>query len=360
MIITGDIAVPAEEHVATLKTSLEKCSLNLDENQHLLCNFEGLIYQTEKTFDEPVLYNHPNVIRSLFSSNSLIAALANNHILDLPGEFDKTLKVFKENDVLYLGAGKTIQEATEPIKVVENGVEVFVLNACWSFLLYNQKNPSKGVYVAEIQEKLLIHAVACLKKENENAKIIVFLHWNFDLETLPFPMHRRFAKALIDAGANVVAGAHSHCVQGGEKYNDGYIVYGLGNFFIPNNIFAGGKIAYPEWTSPELVLDWNPLTNEMKCHWFEYRKHNDKDQLEFIAADNFETSERLQSFSPYQNMDDNAYWEYFKQYRRKSFLIPVFKDYKEYRINKVKVMFLKYRAGFARLLAKKNVIKWQR
>lgn len=54
-------------------------------------------------------------------------------------------------------------------------------------------------------------------------------------------MHRLFAKALIDAVANVVAGAHSHCVQGGEKYKDGYIVYGLGNFFLPHNFFQMGK-----------------------------------------------------------------------------------------------------------------------
>ncbi|MBK8078814.1 MAG: CapA family protein [Saprospiraceae bacterium] len=37
-------------------------------------------------------------------------------------------------------------------------------------------------------------------------------------------------KGFDDEGVNFIVGCHSHCVQGGEKYKDGYIVYGLGNF----------------------------------------------------------------------------------------------------------------------------------
>ena len=38
-------------------------------------------------------------------------------------------------------------------------------------------------------------------------------------------------KEYIDAGADVVVGAHSHCVQGMEYYDGKPIVYSLGNYW---------------------------------------------------------------------------------------------------------------------------------
>ncbi len=38
------------------------------------------------------------------------------------------------------------------------------------------------------------------------------------------------AHSAIDAGASVVLGTHAHLIQGIERYKDGIICYGLGNF----------------------------------------------------------------------------------------------------------------------------------
>ena len=42
-----------------------------------------------------------------------------------------------------------------------------------------------------------------------------------------------FAHAVIDAGADIVHGHHSHIPQGYERYNGGFICYGLGNLLVP-------------------------------------------------------------------------------------------------------------------------------
>lgn len=358
MILTGDLAVPSQNHSRQLEQVFEKYS-TIFQNKILICNFEGLINEQQFKLNEPILYNHPSVIESLVKRGPVVAALANNHIIDLPGQFDNTIKSFKYNKIFFAGAGRSRSEAEMPVIFNEDGKEIILLNACWDFLLYNHKNPTMGLYVAEIKEDKLINSVTNLRKERNNAAIIVFLHWNFDLETLPFPMHRQFARSLIDAGANIVVGSHSHCVQGGEKYNDGYIIYGLGNFFIPNNVFANGKLSFPSQANLELVFEYDISNNKSICHWFEYQKMGLNHSLNYLESSDFETSERLKLVTPYQGMNEKEYIKYFKTYRRKKFLIPVFENYRKIKLNSLYTYGLSKRARFARFLAKKGIIKWQ-
>ena len=51
------------------------------------------------------------------------------------------------------------------------------------------------------------------------------------MEDCPFPSPflRAYYRQLIDAGANVVHGHHSHIAQGWEEYGGGVVFYGLGN-----------------------------------------------------------------------------------------------------------------------------------
>jgi poly-gamma-glutamate synthesis protein (capsule biosynthesis protein) len=128
---------------------------------------------------------------------------------------------------------------------------------------------------------------------------------------------------------------------------------------MPHDIFAQGKIAYPEFSNTELVLEWNSSTNTAKCHWFEYQYDGSFHVLNHTGSDNFESSERLAEYSPFQNMDEDQYYAYFKQNRRKKKLIPVYRNYENKLTNWCFTVFLKNRARIARLLAQNNFIKWQ-
>lgn len=358
MIIAGDIASPDEDLTRNLESVFES-NQEIFRNNIFLFNLEGLITgEVSPQSNTPILFNEPGLISMLkVKTAGPVAALANNHTLDLPEFFPFTKKLLENEGVSFAGVGKTKREAQLPAIFRENGREIVFLNYCWDFLLYHQKNPSKNVYVSEIEEKRILDNVENLRKERPDAAIVIYFHWSIDLENLPYPLYRQFARELIDSGVNLVAGCHSHCVQGGEAYKDGYIVYGLGNFFIPWNIYAGGKLSFPHFSKVTMTLEWDPRTNDATCHWFEYQEKSKT--LKFTGSEKFEESQRLKNYTPYSGLSHESYISYFKKNRRKKILIPVFTDYRRKFYNRWLTFLIKTRARTARILAKFNFIKWQ-
>lgn len=358
MIIAGDIASPNAELSKNLKEVFEEHS-NIFAGKNFLFNLEGAISNEDLTQSPtPVLYNHSSIFDSFGSFNKVVACLSNNHLLDLPANFDNTISQLQKNNIAYTGAGKSFEEAYQPAIIEENGKPVFIFNECWEFLLYHQQNPSDGIYLAELKFKQLIELVKECRNKNTGSIIFVYVHWGLDLEVLPFPMYRKFAKKLIDAGANSVLGCHSHCVQGGEKYKDGYIIYSLGNYFLPNHIFANGKLFFPPFAAIELVLEYNANTGKALCHWFEYKETNGAHKIVLIESASFESSNMMKTYSLSYEMEDQKYDSYFKKRRRKHFMIPIFKEYENDFMLALSTGFLKKRARIARMMAKFNLIKW--
>lgn len=359
MIFLGDIAVPSVELCSHLDAILLQ-HRSVFGGQRIVANLEGLVSSIDHSrADTPVLFNHPAIIPVLQKHNASALMLANNHTLDLPQQFDATLTQLKAHNISFTGAGRSPNEADSPANFTDEGRDIWVFNYCWNFLFYHQSNPSQGVFLSDMNEAKIIETIRCHKIKYPSCSIVIYLHWSFDLEILPFPMNRQFAKELIDVGANVVVGCHSHCVQGGEKHNDGFIVYGLGNFFLPHNIFANGKLSFPKWASPQLAFEWNPATNLAQCHWFNYEFDGGHHHLQFVSTESFDTSITLKKHSPYQNLSANEYLTLFKSKRRKKVLIPVFKDFRNENSNAIKLGLLKSRARLARFMAKLKVIQWQ-
>ncbi len=359
MIIVGDISSPTPQISSELEMVFFE-NKAIFGKQSFVCNLEGVICDEPlPRINRPFLFNHSSVVSVLKSVNTRVVALANNHVLDLPQNFSNTIRTLSAVNVLYTGASESYSETEKPAIFIEDGRKVFLFNYCWEFLLYHQKNPSNCVHIATISEQKLIDAIISLRQEDRDSAIVVYFHWSFDLETLPFPMYRQFSRALIDSGANLVVGSHSHCVQGGEKYKNGYIVYGLGNFFLPYNTFAGSYLTFPDFARVELAFEWDVTTNLATCHWFEYKNDGDSHKLIHILSEKFEESTMLSEYSPYVKMGDSEYYDYFRKHRRKKFLIPVFKDYEERTLNSLYTVWLKLRARFARKMAKLRIINWQ-
>ena len=79
-----------------------------------------------------------------------------------------------------------------------------------------------------------LSAIAQLK--NDGAEyIICMFHWGQELYYEPSTSQKELARACIDAGADLIYGSHSHCLQPIEEYGDGLIFYSVGNWTFGGN-----------------------------------------------------------------------------------------------------------------------------
>jgi poly-gamma-glutamate capsule biosynthesis protein CapA/YwtB (metallophosphatase superfamily) len=203
----------------------------------VICNLEApLTDLPAKTFadkNEPFYFQVPaHYVESLKQGGFTSVCLANNHMKDCGVEgIADTLKNLDKAGLGHLGAGQDSRAARKPLLTWRNGVKIALLN-------YDLVPPSsvwagaKRPGTAHTNLKGMIADIANAKKIASS--VVVILHWGREIyrETnIRPPMDRRkLAHALVDAGASAVLGAHSHAVESVEKYKDGVIFYGLGNF----------------------------------------------------------------------------------------------------------------------------------
>src|SRR5690606_25004266 len=126
----------------------------------------------------------------------------------------------------------------------------------------------KSEGVASLESTRLLQQVKDEKQRGR--KVVVYLHWDYELEVYPQPTHRYLAKQLIDHGADLIVGCHSHCLQGFEKYKNKYIFYGLGNSVFDEGYYFNGKLKFPEFCKVGLAVKWEVTTDEIlvsKTHY---------------------------------------------------------------------------------------------
>ncbi|WP_292729699.1 CapA family protein [Methanoculleus sp.] len=159
-----------------------------------------------------------------------ILSVANNHTLDRGREgFEKTLEGLETRGIAYIGGARG-DDPPGGLVVERNGIRL-------GFLGYTSgrfRSPP-GVTVSKLKRKAIINDIRALKDRCDH--IVVSLHWGIENTYYPSPGQVRLAHALIDAGAALVLGHHSHTIQGLERYNNGLIAYSLGNFQFDTEIF---------------------------------------------------------------------------------------------------------------------------
>ena len=319
MLILGDLACPNEEYSNKLKNDIKQCKIF--ENQVVLCNLEGMICDTEP-YKEEKLFNHSSTLDA-FKNNKTIFSLANNHTYDYPELIDATQKML--NTQKMHSNGIIENNRIIPTEFCENEKKYAVFTHCWK--IYTKTNPNliNEKKVIDCSYFKFVKEVSEYIEKHKDVRVICYFHWNYDLESLPFIVHRKLARNLIDIGAYAVIGNHSHVPQGGEIYKEKVIVYGLGNFFIPSNYFFNRKLCYPEESRKMMILELDDNIDKVVCHWFWTNKNNKC--LEHICSESFENGKYITEYSPYRKMNDKEYEQYFRKNRKKRFLVPVFKKY---------------------------------
>lgn len=249
MVVCGDWA-PTEGHISSIRQSavgLYGDLLPILQQADLsVVNLETVLVEDGKPIvkDGNSLKAPPDMVNGLKAVPFDVVCLANNHIMDY-GEtgLRATLNTLQANQLSVIGAGLNLSDAEKPFKTQVKGVRVTILNAA-----EGEEGVSTGAAgVAPLNIARLSKQIADLRTESD--VIVVIAHGGREHIPFPPPYIQEAYRALIDAGADVVAAHHPHAAQGVERYKQGFIAYSLGNF-----AFLYGRSASYLWSKLGYML----------------------------------------------------------------------------------------------------------
>lgn len=158
-----------------------------------------------------------------------VVTLANNHFLDYGIEgVEHTISSCIENGILYVGGGRDLEERSKILYLEKGDEKIAILNYCESEFSVQSLFGSNPINPIQVFYDI--------KKAKKNGgRIIIITHGGHEGYNLPSPRMKQLYRYFIDLGADVVCNHHQHCYSGFEVYNDGYIFYGLGNFYFDDH-----------------------------------------------------------------------------------------------------------------------------
>ncbi len=180
-----------------------------------IINLESVLADEGYAAGKLFTFRGPTAYTQIMTSSSVEAVtLANNHTEDYgQAGYDSTTQALTNAGVWFVEEDKTTLVTTESGLTIGLYADSFYFN------------------IPEIQKNVK-------KLRDQGAEIVICaFHWGTEGSYRPTGDQKMFAKAAIDAGADVVYGHHPHVLQPMEEYNGGYIFYSLGNFSFGGNHF---------------------------------------------------------------------------------------------------------------------------
>ena len=173
---------------------------------------EGTVYHFKSPLD---------FVNILKESSIEGVSISNNHIYDYGQQgYNDTVETLKNNEVEFCGEGHKILIDIKGVK--------------FGFLAYQAWNDTESMR-NKIQED--INSLRA-----EGAKVVIpYFHWGIERDYKPYSVQQNLGRFSIDAGADMVLGAHPHVMQSIEEYKGKLIAYSLGNFSFGGNFNPSDK-----------------------------------------------------------------------------------------------------------------------
>jgi poly-gamma-glutamate synthesis protein (capsule biosynthesis protein) len=182
--------------------------------------------------DKPLcLRGNPLFLEGLKYAGFNVLSLGNNHSFDFGVEGYLDMKEALESSGIHVvGGGRDINDSRRPLIIEKKAIKIL-------FLAYSDKKTggfneacdgTPGV--APLNIEIIKEDI---KKHRDSVNcIIVSLHWGEEFNHYPSPQQVVDARAMIDSGADLILGHHSHVLQGIEEYKSGVIAYNLGSMMM--------------------------------------------------------------------------------------------------------------------------------
>lgn len=239
----GDLLLTAKPNDSNPGRGLEALSDDIKTLFHscdiVFANLECTLSGNNTIPTEPRVVSTQKQIRSLQNTGINVVTMGNNHAFDcLDIGFQKTSAVLKNMGLSWVGAGRNLEEAFEPVIMEIDQVKIAFLGivdiSSGPFRFADES--VSGVAPLDIQKVCDIIRRLTPKVDH----VVVSPHWGRERFRIPSIDQIHQAHAFVDAGASMVLGHHPHVLQGMEIYKKAPIVYSLGNFFANDVYWSDG------------------------------------------------------------------------------------------------------------------------
>ena len=161
-----------------------------------------------------------------------VVKLANNHSFDYGSQsLLDTLDTLDNADIRYFGAGRNLEEAMMPVYMEVDGKIIAFVGASRAEknIMTPQATENEPGILRCYDTELFVETI---KEAKKNADfVLAYVHWGTEYSHQLEDVQLTTGKEYLDAGADVIIGAHSHCLQGMEYYGEKTIIYSLGNYW---------------------------------------------------------------------------------------------------------------------------------
>lgn len=265
-------------------------------------------------------------IKETFSFLPKAVSLANNHIMDFgPQAVAATQLILDNLGIRYFGAGRRRDQFANPLILEVGDCSVGVLGYA-AFDIGAQHGGDSLVGAAPLEVSQIEKDILNLK-DNGIQRIVVYPHWGVEHIRLPTAETVMLAHKIIELGADLIVGNHSHRVQACERYKDKWIFYGLGNFIFEATILNGfyredglptkqSRTVSLEHLKRSLGVEYFPETGAMRSHFFRC----DNGTVCSISGNLEDISDMTADIGRYRKVYRERYMRDITVYRAGSFL----------------------------------------
>ena len=173
----------------------------------------------------------PGNVQYLLEMGTDIVTLANNHVYDYGADgFADTMTTFRDAHIPTIGAGANIAEASRPFYFILNGRKYGFTAATRAEKLIRTPEATEHSSGVLRMYDMTRYLQVIREAEAECDVNIAYVHWGREKSNQVEAGLYENAVAMIEAGVDVVIGAHAHMLQGIDYYKHVPILYNLGNF----------------------------------------------------------------------------------------------------------------------------------
>lgn len=224
-----------------------------------------------------------------------IVNIANNHMLDMGTQgLSDTMDFWHAQPVLLLGAYYDEADAAELRTITtKEGIEIGLLSYTYGTNGIVKK-ASSPIDIPYIDTERIAHEVRSARESVDF--VIVSIHWGLENTHTPTDEQKYLAQLMANAGADVILGHHSHCIQPIEWIDTDrgqtLCAYSLGNFISgmarPMNAVGGLLSFHIEGVGDDRLIptavEWFPTVFYYGMNWYDTHLYSLESYTAALAA----------------------------------------------------------------------------